>query len=264
MNNESSHHNLLIEGIAAARAGDQEEAQKLLRRITELEPDNVQAWIWRASVVQHSADKKSYLEEALNLEPDNIEAKLALERVVKLEGDISARIEDEEETLFCEVHSDRETMLRCNRCGRLMCTDCAVRHPVGLRCRECVSDTRSPIYKVDASVTVKTLLASLAIGTPISLLVFIFGDLVVGFGIFGWIIAFMIGGGIGRTIGSLVQRIIPRKRGRRIQQAVGAGIMLSSLLAGAAVLLVFGALPNFILILIYFISVIPAAVAALR
>ena len=264
MKNESSHHNLLIEGIAAARAGDQEEAKKLLRRVTELEPDNVQAWIWRASLVQNSADKKSYLEEALRFEPDNLEAKLALKRVMELEGHVSARIEDEEETLYCEVHPERETMLRCNRCGRLMCTECAVRHPVGLRCRECVSDTRSPIYKVDASVTVRTLLVTLLIATPITLLVFIFGDLVVSFGIFGWIIAFMIGGGIGRTMGSLVQRLIPRKRGRRIQQAVGGGIVLSSLLAGAVMLLIFSALPNFILILIYFISVIPAAVAALR
>jgi len=264
MKKQSSYQHLLIEGIAAARAGDQEEAQKLLRRVTELEPDNAEAWIWRASVVENSADKKSYLEEALRFEPENLEAKLALERVVKLEGNISARVEEEEEALYCEVHPERETMLRCNRCGRLMCTDCAVRHPVGLRCRECVNNTRSPIYKVDASTTVKTLLATLAVATPITLLVFIFGNLVVGFGIFGWIIGFMIGGAIGRAISSLVQRFIPRKRGTRIQQAVGVGIFLSSLLAGAGLLLFMSYIPNFILILIYFISVIPAAVASLK
>lgn len=264
MKKESSHQHLLIEGIVAARAGDQEEAQKLLRRVTELEPDNAEAWIWRASVVENSADKKSYLEEALRFEPDNLEAKLALERVNKLEGDISARVGDEEEALYCEVHPERETMLRCNRCGRLMCTDCAVRHPVGLRCRECVNNTRSPIYQVDGRTTLKTLLATLVVATPISLLVFIFGDLVVGFGIFGWIIGFMIGGAIGRAMGSLVQRLVPRKRGTRIQQAVGVGIVLSSLLAGAGLLLIFGRLPNLILILIYFISAIPAAVASLK
>lgn len=264
MKKQSSHQHLLLEGIAAARAGDQEEAQKLLRRVTELEPDNAEAWIWRASVVENSADKKSYLEEALRFEPDNLEAKLALERVTKLEGDISARVGNEEEVLYCEVHPERETMLRCNRCGRLMCTDCAVRHPVGLRCRECVNNTRSPIYQVDANTALKTLLATLVVATPITLLVFIFGDLVVSFGIFGWIIGFMIGGAIGRAMGSLVQRLVPRKRGTRIQQAVGVGIVLSSLLAGAGLLLIFGSLPNLILILIYFISAIPAAVASLK
>ena len=39
---------------------------------------------------------------------------------------------------YCEVHPDRETSLRCNKCGRLMCTECAVLTPVGYRCRECV------------------------------------------------------------------------------------------------------------------------------
>ena len=264
MKNEFSHQHLLVEGIAAARAGDQEEAQKLLRRVTELEPDNADAWIWRASVVDNSADKKSFLEEALRFEPDNLEAKLALKRISELEGNISARVENEEEAFYCEVHPERETMLRCNRCGRLMCTDCAVRHPVGLRCRECVNDTRSPIYKVDANTTVRTLLATLAVSTPVSLLVFIFGELVVGFGIFGWIIAFMLGGAIGRAVSELVQRIIPRKRGTRIQQAVGTGIFLSSLIAGAGLLLFLGYLPSFILLLIYFISAIPAAVASLK
>ena len=97
MKNESPHQHLLVEGIAAARAGDQEEAQKLLRRVTELEPDNADAWIWRASVVDNSADKKSFLEEALRLEPENLEAKLALKRITELEGNISARVENEEE-----------------------------------------------------------------------------------------------------------------------------------------------------------------------
>jgi len=43
-----------------------------------------------------------------------------------------------EEITYCEVHPDRETGLRCNKCGRLMCAECAVTTPVGYRCRECV------------------------------------------------------------------------------------------------------------------------------
>jgi hypothetical protein len=41
-------------------------------------------------------------------------------------------------TLVCYNHPDRETMLRCNRCDRPICTACAVLTPTGYRCKECV------------------------------------------------------------------------------------------------------------------------------
>jgi hypothetical protein len=40
--------------------------------------------------------------------------------------------------LHCYRHPDRETMLRCNRCGQPICTQCAVRTPTGYRCKECI------------------------------------------------------------------------------------------------------------------------------
>jgi hypothetical protein len=40
--------------------------------------------------------------------------------------------------LFCYNHPDRETSLRCNRCERPICTQCAVLTPIGYRCKECV------------------------------------------------------------------------------------------------------------------------------
>ena len=45
---------------------------------------------------------------------------------------------DEDAPVYCTVHPDRETALRCNKCGRPMCVQCAVKTPVGYRCRECV------------------------------------------------------------------------------------------------------------------------------
>lgn len=47
-------------------------------------------------------------------------------------------IDTTETTLYCYNHPDRETMLRCNRCGRPICTACAVLTPTGYRCKECV------------------------------------------------------------------------------------------------------------------------------
>jgi membrane associated rhomboid family serine protease len=43
-------------------------------------------------------------------------------------------------TPVCFRHPDRETYLRCARCGRSICTDCMVAAPVGFQCPECVRD----------------------------------------------------------------------------------------------------------------------------
>ncbi len=42
------------------------------------------------------------------------------------------------ETLTCYKHPGRETMLRCNKCNRPICSQCAVLTPTGYRCKECV------------------------------------------------------------------------------------------------------------------------------
>jgi hypothetical protein len=44
----------------------------------------------------------------------------------------------ESETLTCYKHPGRETLLRCNKCERPICTQCAVQTPTGYRCKECV------------------------------------------------------------------------------------------------------------------------------
>jgi len=41
-------------------------------------------------------------------------------------------------TLYCANHPDRETLLRCNRCEKPICIQCAVQTPTGYRCKECV------------------------------------------------------------------------------------------------------------------------------
>ena len=42
------------------------------------------------------------------------------------------------QSLYCYVHPQRETLLRCNRCERPICQSCAVLTPTGYRCKECV------------------------------------------------------------------------------------------------------------------------------
>lgn len=40
--------------------------------------------------------------------------------------------------MVCYNHPGRQTYLRCNRCERPICSECAVQTPTGYRCRECV------------------------------------------------------------------------------------------------------------------------------
>ena len=50
------------------------------------------------------------------------------------------------EPMYCVNHPDVETYLRCNKCGRPICPKCAVRTPVGYRCRDCVQAHQQVFY----------------------------------------------------------------------------------------------------------------------
>ena len=45
---------------------------------------------------------------------------------------------DQPPTLFCVNHPQVATGLRCNRCEKPICPKCAIRTPIGYRCRDCV------------------------------------------------------------------------------------------------------------------------------
>jgi hypothetical protein len=57
--------------------------------------------------------------------------------------------ETADEIIYCSVHPDREATLRCNKCGRPMCVQCAVQTPVGYRCRECVRGIQAKYYNAN-------------------------------------------------------------------------------------------------------------------
>lgn len=47
-------------------------------------------------------------------------------------------IEDAQTKTYCTNHPNRETLLRCNRCERPICTQCAVLTETGYRCKDCL------------------------------------------------------------------------------------------------------------------------------
>ena len=71
------------------------------------------------------------------------------------------------EPLYCVNHPKVETVLRCNKCGRPICPKCAVRTPVGYRCRDCVRNQQKVFY---AEFRPSDYLIAAAVAIPLGLL----------------------------------------------------------------------------------------------
>jgi len=130
----------------------------------------------------------------------------------------------EGEMNYCQVHSDRDTELRCNRCNRYMCVDCAVRTSVGYTCRECVRGHEDKFFEgtlADYAVVAAVSAAGGAVAAFAS-------ALIGGFLLLGFIIAPALGG----LIGQIALRLTGRRRGRQSGYVCAAGLLAGGLAAG--------------------------------
>jgi hypothetical protein len=62
---------LLQQAIDLARAGQRDNAERLLRRVLADQPDNEVAWLWLSGVVRDQAEKRQALQRVLAINPDN-------------------------------------------------------------------------------------------------------------------------------------------------------------------------------------------------
>ncbi len=62
---------LLQHGIAAAKAGQTQQARQALLQVTELDERNERAWLWLSGVVESFDDRRICLENVLAINPDN-------------------------------------------------------------------------------------------------------------------------------------------------------------------------------------------------
>ena len=123
------------------------------------------------------------------------------------------------EALYCTWHPKRETLLRCARCSKPMCPDCAHQHPVGLRCKECRKELRSPLYQVSAAEGIRAALAAGLLSMAATLLVSLVSS-------FGMIIGLIVAAFSGSYIADLASAAGGRKRGRGIQIATVVGMVI--------------------------------------
>src|SRR5579859_6333193 len=71
---------------------------------------------------------------------------------------------------FCYVHPTVETSLRCNKCGQYICARCAVRTPVGYRCKQCVHQQQDVYFSATQLDYVIAGAVSFGLGIPAAFL----------------------------------------------------------------------------------------------
>lgn len=125
---------------------------------------------------------------------------------------------------YCAAHPQRDTELRCNRCERYMCIECAVRTPVGYTCRECVRGHENKFYQ-GTMIDYALVAAVSAIGGALTVFLI---SLTGGFLLLGFIIAPAIGG----ATAQFALQITGRRRGRQSGFVSAGALVLGGLAAG--------------------------------
>jgi hypothetical protein len=120
--------------------------------------------------------------------------------------------------LYCANHPHRETSLRCNRCEKAICPECAVQTPIGYRCQECV---RTQQKTFDTNVWYDYPVAA---GTA-GILAFLGSILAARLGFFTLFLA----PGAGMVIAEIVRALIRKRRGRRLFLITTIAVALGSL-----------------------------------
>ena len=138
--------------------------------------------------------------------------------------------DDSQRPGVCFWHTDVETGLSCSRCSRLICAQCLVQAPVGIRCRECGKAQPMPTYDVrPANYTLGIGVAFLLmiLGTPAWV---VLDNLLLVFGAYGPVSGLMAIA-FGFVTGDLVSRTVNRKRSALLAIIACAVVVLAYLVS---------------------------------
>lgn len=144
--------------------------------------------------------------------------------------------------LYCYNHPQRETMLRCNRCERPICNECAVLTPTGYRCKECIREQQKTF---DTSRPLDLPLAVIVAGVLSFLGSFLAGFL--------WFFVLMAAPIVGVIIAEAVRWVVGRRRSKLLWRAATVAVVVGSLpllLAALLPLLLGGSVGSIVGILI--------------
>ncbi|HIC88718.1 MAG TPA: hypothetical protein EYP04_04880 [Anaerolineae bacterium] len=130
-------------------------------------------------------------------------------------------VETTEGPLYCANHPNVETYLRCNKCGKPICMDCAVLTEVGYRCKECVRGQQAVFYTASGMNQLLGAGAALLLGVALGLAaVFITGFL--------WLWSLLVAPVAGGIVAEGVWRAAGRKRARHFNLMASALVILGA------------------------------------
>ena len=133
---------------------------------------------------------------------------------------------DDAGNTYCQIHTDVQTALRCNNCGRLMCAKCAVHTPVGYRCEQCVRQLENRFFNANQAYYGKVFAVSAVLGALGAVVTNLIG---------WWLLVFFIAAAAGGIISEAVLRVTKGERGRYAAQAAAGGVVVGVLIAAAGV-----------------------------
>jgi len=226
---------IVQKGLTAARVGDTQDARLLLEEAVQKMPDNIEAWLGLAGVVESLAEKQRCFSTVLTLDPNNQEAQAGLTLVqqklaaqgAQLPGEKLETSEPAETGLaYCYRHPDVETGLRCNRCNKPICPKCAKRTPVGFRCPDCIREQEDKYYSGNKGDYVIATVVAL----PLSLIAAgLFTTIFRGFFIL-WLIfiGIFVVPAIAGFIAEAVRWAVRKRRSRYLGHVVAASLILGT------------------------------------
>ena len=125
----------------------------------------------------------------------------------------------------CAYHPKVETLLRCSKCEKPICSRCAILTPVGSRCRQCAGIRRLPTFDAKPVDILRAVGAALVVGLAVGAVLGLADSL---FPVFlRWLLR--AGGlvGAGYLVGEAVSLATNRKRGGPFQVIAVVGFVAS-------------------------------------
>ena len=207
--------NLSKQANVAAASGDISGAIRMYKDVLAQQPDNESVLMNLAALVDDPEEKKGYVQRVLKINPYNEDAKAML---AGLEGRPVQEAEEADpepvEVLHCYYHPDRETTLRCNKCGKPICTECAIRTPVGYRCPDCVREQQDKFYTATTSDIIKGAVVAFVGGLLVGLATLLTIMFLGRFLFFGFLAAFFIGPALGGAVAEAVRWTMGKRHAR--------------------------------------------------
>lgn len=249
---------LMRQGERAMRLGKQQAAEEVFREAVVEFPDSARAWLNLSQVVSSEEEKAEYFQRAKLLDPDVVlddggtekpvaspaeafekkqssqldvlldQSRENLKQAVNLQPPAAPVKKTREETapaaakpegaLACANHPDVVTTLRCNRCNKPICQKCAIRTPVGYRCKSCIREQQGVFYSAFWFDYLFAALVSIPLAAFASYIIFHIG----------WLTIF-IAPFAGLVIAEAVRLVTRRRRGRWLPLVVSICIIAGSL-----------------------------------